>query len=211
MFNNLTEKELDAANGLIRHGLAKAGKALQMILNTPVVVNPVQLGDDNLEDTPEYSTKTKDKRTHLLKTELVGDLKGFCHLILSQEEVEKIQNHCLPANIMNENTPQNRLMKLEHLTEIDNIVAGTVITEFANYLNLKVYGNVPSLHIMHAEEVNKYIHAEAVVYSSSNYFKAILQAADLHISADFIWLFQDNFANCIKEFSQSDRRVEIAQ
>lgn len=210
MFSNLTDKEAKAASQLIGVGVEKAAKALESILNTPVSVTSVEYGNDDLEQVPAYSTKQMDKKTHLLKTELVGELKGFCHLIFSEEEVMSIQNHCLPDEILHNNTAQNRLMKLEHMTEIDNMVAGAVITEFANYLDVEVYGNVPSLHIMHAEEVNKYIHAEAVVYNSGIYFIAALEAPDLGVKSDFVWLFQESFIDQLKGFAESDRATQLA-
>ena len=89
------------------------------------------------------------------------------------------------------------------------MVAGAVITEFANYLAVEVYGNVPSLHIMHAEEVNEYIHAEAVVYNSGIYFIATLEAADLGVKSDFVWLFQESFIDQLKGFAESGKAAEL--
>ena len=81
-------------------------------------------------------------------------------------------------------------MKLEFLTEIDNMVAGAVITQLADHLNMEIYGNVPSLHVMQAEEVNKYIQAESILYNSKVEFRAVFNMPFLNIESEFVWLIE---------------------
>ncbi|MEO9801676.1 MAG: hypothetical protein ABJF04_00445 [Reichenbachiella sp.] len=197
MFNNLTDKEIDATNKLLQFGLSKAAKAFQGILGTEASLKSIDSELTRISDVPQYCTKM-DSKTHLLKTELVGDLKGFCHLIFTENEVQKVQNAGLPEEVLLNNNPETRLMKLEFLTEIDNMVAGSVITQLANFLDLEVYGNVPSLHVMQANEVNKYIQAESVVYNSKVEFRATFSVPHLGVSPEFVWLLQENFIDKVK-------------
>ncbi|MEO9967360.1 MAG: hypothetical protein ABJF11_16295 [Reichenbachiella sp.] len=208
MFDNLTEREVDATNKLLRFGLSKAAKALQSVLGSETNLVSFDTTLDRVLDVPQYCTKTENK-THLLKTELVGDIKGFCHLIFSEDEVQKIQNVGLPEEVLMTNNPETRLMKLEFLTEIDNMVAGSVITQLANFLDLEIYGNVPSLHVMQASEVNKYIQAESAVYDSKVEFRAIFNIPELNVRPEFVWLLQESFLNKMKDNAEQVLTREI--
>lgn len=210
MFSNLNEKELQVAERLLKYGLAKGSLALEMVVQSPVVIKQIELSVPNVKGILQYSNKN-DKKSHLLKTDLVGDLKGFCHLIFSDDDVTKIQTKCLPADILEANNSQSRLMKLEFLTELDNMVAGAVITELANYLELGVYGNVPSLNVVNAEEVNNYIHNEAVELEANHVMRGILHIPELNVFAEFIWLFQERIIELVQNFAKSDRSKEIVE
>ena len=202
MFSKLTDIEIKAIDKLLRFGLSRAVLALKGILATEVSLESLDFDLKREGEAPNYCTK-KDKKTHLLKTELVGEVKGFCHLIFSEYEVEKIQNACLPEEVLNNNNPETRLMKLEFLTEIDNMVAGAVITQLSNHLSMEIYGNVPSLHVMQAEEVNKYIQAESVLYNSEVEFRAVFKMPFLNIESEFVWLLQDTMLDKIRENAES--------
>ena len=200
MLNILTEEELRTTQQLIQKGLAKSAISLEQIINSPIEVNSIQYVIEDQNGVPQYSTKTG-RKVHLIKTEIIGDLKGICHLVFSQEEVEKVQEKCLPKEIMAVNSPETRLMKLEFLTEIDNILAASMIAQFANHLNLKMYGHVPSLQVMKSNELNSFIYDEAVSMNSSVQFKATLCSSELEIMPEFIWLFKEDFIQYSREYA----------
>ncbi|MBU2913583.1 MULTISPECIES: hypothetical protein [Reichenbachiella] len=209
MFSDLTENEKGIAERLMKLGLAKGALSLEMMVGSPVVMKSVEMGVPSVKGVNQYTNK-EDHKLYLLKTELVGDLKGFCHLIFSEEDVLKIQTKCLPPDIMEANNSQSRLMKLEFMTEIDNMVAGSVVTQLANYLNLEVYGNVPILTTMKAEEANGHIDTESVDHSSTNILRTVYHVPELNIFTEFVWLFQDRFMDLISEFSKSEKSKEFA-
>lgn len=198
MFNNLTERENSATEKLLKFGLSKAAMAFKSILRTEAALTGIESDLGPNGEVPQYSTKS-DGKTHLLKTELVGDVKGICHLIFSEVEVQKLQNAGLPEEVLMNNNPETRLMKLEYLTEIDNMVAGAVVTQLANFLNLEIYGNVPSLHVMQADEVNKYIKAESGVSDAKVEFRAAFDIPELGVKPEFVWLLQESFVDKVKE------------
>ncbi|SMD32918.1 Chemotaxis protein CheY-P-specific phosphatase CheC [Reichenbachiella faecimaris] len=208
MFNNLTERENSATEKLLKFGLSKAALAFKNILGTDASLKDIASSFEHLGSAPQYCTKAEGK-THLLKTELVGDLKGFCHLIFSEHEVQKIQNAGLPEEVLMNNNPETRLMKLEFLTEIDNMVAGAVVTQLANFLELEIYGNVPSLHVMQADEVNKYIKAESEVYDSTVEFRATFGIPELEVQPEFVWLLQENFLDKVKSKAENVLAKEL--
>lgn len=210
MFSELTEKEVRVATRLIDLGLSKAAKALQSILNSPISITALDFIITNSVDEidTDFCTKRKTK-TYLLKTILVGELDGICHLVFSEEEVSTVYGACLPESILTGKSEQNDMMKKEFLTEIDNIVAAAAITEFANFLELNVYGGVPSLHVMNAEMTNQYIAGQSDMLRSIIKFKAHFHAPELDIFPDFIWLLDDNFIDKIKNLSNSSKAEEL--
>lgn len=208
MFNNLTERENSATDKLLQFGLSKAALAFKSILGADATLSDIKSDLEQIGEIPQYCTKS-DGKTHLLKTELVGDVKGLCHLIFSEQEVQRLQNAGLPEEVLVNNNPETRLMKLEYLTEIDNMVAGAVVTQLANFLNLEIYGNVPSLHVMQADEVNKYIKAEAGVYDSKVEFRAVFNIPELNVQPEFVWLLQESFIDKVKENAENVLAKEL--
>ena len=210
MLGNLTEKEVQVAEKLLKYGLAKGTLALEMVVQSPVVMKQLDLTLPSVKGVPQYSNKTEPK-SYLLKTELVGDLKGFCHLIFSDEDVAKIQGKCLPASLVEENNSQSRLMKMEFMTELDNMVAGAVVTELANYLELEMYGNVPALNVINSEEVNEYIDKEAIEMDANHAVRGIMHIPELNVFGEFVWLFQDRIVELVQNFSKTEKANDIVE
>ena len=117
---------------------------------------------------------------------------------------------CFLSSILENNNPETRLMKLEFMTEIDNMVAGAVITQLSNHLEKEVYGNVPSLHVMQADEVNKYIESEAKVYDTSVALRAVFSIPALDVEAEFLWLMKEEFIESIKLKAEAVLALELA-
>lgn len=199
MLNNLKENEIEVATKLINGGLSMAKSSMEQILQSPITIRKIDYGKDT--QAPHRYEKPDGDNVHLLKTELMGDLKGSCHLIFTSDEVEKINEACLPPQILSDDSDQAKMMKMGFLTEIDNMVAAAVITEFANFLGLELYGKVPSLHVLDATAVNDYLGAESEVYNTVIHFKAIFHGTELDITPHFVWMVQDEFVNKIKEIS----------
>ena len=197
MLNNLKENEIEVATKLINGGLTMAKSSMEQILQSPITLEKVAFGIEK-EDITKFGSKDG-QNVSLIKTELKGELKGSCYLVFSESEVEKINKACLPAEILNSDSPESKMMMMGFLTEIDNMVAAAVITEFANFLGVDLFGNVPSLHVMKQDEINEYLANETTDYDSVIHFKAIFQGEELDISPDFIWIFNEKFMDKIKE------------
>jgi len=198
MLSNLKENELQLATTLINDGLDMAKVSMEQILQSPIVLKKIDYGHDE-EDIPQVNSKNGD-RLHLIKTELKGQLKGSCFLIFSEEEVEKIYNTCLSPDMLADNSDQGMEMKMAFLTEIDNMVSAAVITKFSNFLDLELFGYVPSVNVISADEVKNYLDAELATFETIIHFKAIFHGTELDISPDFIWMFNDKFLEKIKDF-----------
>lgn len=202
MFNAMNENEIKIATKLINHGLSKAAGSLGQVLNSPIDIKAIDFSIVHLKDVPQFCHKSGE-RIHILNTKLIGELKGISHLILSEAEVNKIHKACLPQSILDSDNAESNTLKTELLTEIDNIVAASAITEFANFLDLRMHGGVPSLKVMPADEVNSYIQEGSATLSSMIQFKAYIHGPELDIIPDFVWLIEEKFTNKIQDFAES--------
>jgi len=197
MLDKLNENELEVASKLVFDGLSMAKRSMEQILQSPISMEKVDYSDTAQAALPRYQD-SDDQSVHVIKTQLVGELKGISHLIFSEDEVRKIYKACLPASIIDSNSPESKMMKIGFLTEVDNMMAAAVITEFSNFLGLEMYGHVPSLHVMKASEVNTFLEKESGEFDSFIHFKANFQGVELDIAPDFVWVFQEEFVNKIK-------------
>ena len=70
--------------------------------------------------------------SHLITTEIFGDITGKSYLFLSDKEFE-----ILTSGVVNSD------LKEEFIKEMDNVLSASVITHLSNNLNLKMYGDIP--------------------------------------------------------------------
>lgn len=197
MLSNLKENEMAAATDLINGGLSMAKTCMEQILQSPMDLKKIDFGTEN-QKVPMFSSKSG-QRLHLIKTEMKGQLSGSCFLIFSEDEVTKIYKACLPEEFITDNSEESQDMRMAFLTEMDNMVAAAVVTEFSNILDLELFGDVPSACILDAEEVDEYLASESAVFETIVHFKANFHGVELDIAPDFIWMFSDQFVDKIKD------------
>jgi len=197
MIEHLNENELKVATKLIFDGLSMAKSSMEQILKSPISIEKIEYDGNDLGVKRFFNEK--EGNVHLIKTELMGDLKGTSHLIFSETEVSHLYKACLPDSIILDDSNESKLMKMGFLSEIDNMVAAAVITEFSNFLGIEIYGKVPSLKVLEATEVNEYLADESKGYDSVVHFKAVFHGKELDISPDFVWVFQNKFVDKIKD------------
>ena len=196
MMEHLNESELKVATKLIFDGLSMAKASMEQILQSPISIEKIDY-DKNPEANRSYSDR--DGSVHLIKTELMGDLKGISHLVFSEAEVNKLYKACLPESVIFDDSKESSLMKLGFLSEIDNMVAAAVITEFSNFLGIEIYGKVPTLKVLSGSDVKAYLDEESKEFDSVVHFKAIFEGKELDIAPDFVWVFQNEFVDKIKD------------
>jgi len=196
MISDLNEDELKVATKLIFEGLSMAKASMEQVLQSPISIEQIEYGTSDL-DIDRFGGD--DSEVHVIKTALMGELKGTSHLIFSENEVNKLYQSCLPPKIANDDSNESAIMKLGFLTEIDNMVSAAVITEFSNFLGVEIYGNVPSLKVIKANELNNYLTNESSEFEQIIHFKAVFEGKELDISPDFIWVFHNKFVDKIKD------------
>ena len=197
MIADLNDDELKVATKLIFEGLSMAKASMEQILQSPISIEKIEYGTSDL-DVGRFGES--ESEVHVIKTELMGELKGTSHLIFSETEVDKLYRSSLPAKIVDDDSNESTIMKLGFLTEIDNMVSAAVITEFSNFLGIEIYGNVPSLKVIKAHQLNDYLTEESSDLDSQIiHFKAVFQGKELDICPDFIWVFHNKFVDKIKD------------
>ncbi|MEM6643125.1 MAG: hypothetical protein AAF616_09115 [Bacteroidota bacterium] len=195
MIPDLNDSELKVATKLIFEGLSMAKASMEQILQSPINIEQIEYGSSDM-DIDRFGGN--ESEVHVIKTELLGELKGTSHLIFSEQEVKKLYESSLPKKIVEDDSKESTIMKLGFLTEIDNMVSAAVITEFSNFLGVEIYGNVPSLKVIKAKEINDYLQEESSDLEQIIHFKAVFEGKELDISPDFIWVFHNKFVDKIK-------------
>lgn len=196
MIADLNDNELKVATKLIFEGLSMAKSSMEMILQSPITIEQIEYGTSDM-DVDRFGGL--DSEVHVIKTELMGELKGTSHLIFSEKEVSKLYESCLPKSVVEDDSKESTIMKLGFLTEIDNMVSAAVITEFSNFLGVEIYGNVPSLKVIKASQISEYLTEESSELEQIIHFKAVFKGKELDICPDFIWVFHNKFVDKIKD------------
>ncbi|MEM6735365.1 MAG: hypothetical protein AAF620_04775 [Bacteroidota bacterium] len=196
MIPDLNENELKVATKLIFEGLSMAKASMEQILQSPISIEQIEYGTSDM-DIDRFGGD--ESEVHVIKTELMGELKGTSHLIFSEKEVKKLYEASLPKNIVEDESKESTIMKLGFLTEIDNMVSAAVITEVSNFLGLEIFGKVPTLKVIKAREINNYLADASSEFEQIIHFKAMFHGKELDICPDFIWVFHNKFVNKIKD------------
>ncbi|MCR9249563.1 MAG: hypothetical protein NXI20_04035 [bacterium] len=191
MSNYKGAKELEVAKQLMHGGLYSAIKSMGQILNSPI----------SLQILPEENLvfKPSNQESHIVKTVLKGEIIGTCYLILTEHEVNIINSTGLPKSVMLDNSENGKAIRTGFITEIDNMISAAVVTELANSLNILLYGDVPSQMKLPNSVVSEYLESEAEVYDTMIHFNAFMQCEKLQIKPLFIWMFQSQLMEKIKE------------
>ncbi|PIB34950.1 hypothetical protein BFP72_05850 [Reichenbachiella sp. 5M10] len=197
----LNEKEQKLAQRLIEDGLNSASTTLSSLLKSPISITKIDFGNDAMDSVKESLEENKIGGYHILRTELIGELQGVCHLIFSAAEIEAINQISVPASLLESSAAEAKLLSEGFLTELDNIVSASVITELSNGLDMDIFGHVPSLHIMDATELQSYLVADASQFNNVVHFKANFKGEELNVCPEFTWMFQDQFLTRVKEVS----------
>jgi chemotaxis protein CheY-P-specific phosphatase CheC len=207
----LNPKELNAARSIINIGLSRAATSLSFFMKEEIRINGLDLRFNKFENQSDFTCKFGNN-IHFLVTEVIGELKGTCCLIFSEEEADHLRTAALPQDIR-ENVQMMAEMSDAIMLEVDNIISASVITEFSNLLGHKIYGGVPNLKKFTVNEMEEFVKQN---YEKEMYiinFKSHFVSSKLDFKPDFVWLFDDSFLNSVKEFSASQsnlKKLEVA-
>jgi len=196
---NLNTKELFAAKSIINQGLSKAAESLSFFMKEEIHFNELSFSINKIDKGIDFTSKFG-TNIHLLITNVIGELKGVCCLIFSEEEADKLRHTALPKEII-ENPALMAEMSDAIMLEVDNIISASVITQFSNILNHKIYGGVPELKKLSTEELNDYIHSNFMQDLYIINFKTQFASSQINFNPEFVWLFDNTFMNSVKSFA----------
>jgi len=198
----LTKKEEDVAKEIISAGLVKAAESLTFFMNETITLKDFE-EDKLIEQPPLELGKKEEASILLLTTKVIGDLKGVCCLIFSEEEADHLRQAALPPEIL-ESPEMMAEMSDGIMLEVDNIISASVITQFSNLLKVKIHGGVPDLKRVNYKEMESIIQEDInnELYLIS--FKTSFESAKVAFNPEFIWLFDNAFIESIKEYAKNN-------
>ncbi len=204
--NGLTDKEIGVAKSIIVQGLQKAAESLTFFMNETITLKDFE--NDKLLDNPpvELIKKSDEQNILLLTTKVIGELKGVCCLIFSEEEANHLRQAALPPEILN--SPEMMAeMSDGIMLEVDNIISASVITQFSNMLKVKIYGGVPDLKRVNYAEMETIIQEdiENELYLIS--FKTSFESTKVAFNPEFVWLFDQTFIESVKQYAIENENV----
>lgn len=202
MMKDLTPQEVDIAKKIISAGLVKSAESLSFFMNETITLKDFD-ADKNLDNPPLELGKKDENNIHFLITKVIGEMKGVCCLIFSEEEADHLRSAALPPEILN--SPEMMAeMSDGIMLEVDNIISASVITQFSNLLKVKIHGGVPSLKKISSKEMEEYIANEVnnELYLIS--FKTSFESSKAQFNPEFVWLFDNTFIEHIKNYAAQE-------
>lgn len=198
----ITEAQLLFARKIVNQGLLKAAESLSFFMKETISLDGLDYNFNKPSNPADFTSK-KGENIHLLITEVIGELKGVCCLIFSNEEADRLRNAALSPEIMS-NPEIMAEMSDGILLEVDNIISASVITQFSNILKHKIHGGVPKLKKLNSEGINQYVKSKLEDDMFIISFNTHFVSAHLDFSPQFLWLFDSSFTNSIRQYAAGE-------
>lgn len=197
----------EAAKALFREGYLKAAASLAALSGKKADITKMEI---TFSAPGNLLEKLSDKKDFtVLLTEVIGDARGKSFLVLDPYEVDKLSEMMLSKLKNFDNTEEFREIILK---ELDNVMAAAVITVLANFLNLKIFGDVP--HIIKPEE-NTHAWLEKEL-SKARQLTAIHSAVDFTFEDDiklqpsFFWILDEHFYNALNQKAERHENSSLS-
>jgi chemotaxis protein CheY-P-specific phosphatase CheC len=190
----LFDKKLDSNKILksaFESGYSNAARSFSQMMKDKIYFNNFHISSyklDAIDLQDQVYIKRQNEPKILLTTEIFGEITGRSYFLLTEREFD-----LLTSNIPQSMDPTLNF-KQEFIKEVDNILTASVITELANELNQKMYGDVPVL-IERAngriEDIifDDFSEQDDEIYINSSFFSSSNCPS---ISPLFIWAMNSN-------------------
>ena len=195
---NLTSQEIDVAKTIISAGLVKSAESLSFFMNETITLKDFD-AEKHLNNPPLELNKKDESNIHLLTTKVIGEMKGICCLIFSEQEADHLRKAALPQEIL-DSPEMMEEMSDGIMLEVDNIISASVITQFSNLLKVKIHGGVPNLKKVTSKEMEEFISGEVDQELYLISFKTSFESSKANFNPEFVWLFDNTFIDCIKNY-----------
>ena len=207
MASVLENNELDIAEKIIYIGMKKASEAMAFFTKAEVSIKNLEINLVDLDSKKPILEPNKEELITVLITHLVGELNSSSFLILSESDTQNLGALCLPEKFRVSAGNSNEMLDALML-EMDNIIVGSVVTQFSNIFKYKVHGDVPSLKRLKNFELNDFIKNEL---NSSNFllhFNCTYSSPNIKLTPEFYWLLDTKFINAIKKIAINNNEIE---
>lgn len=202
MMKDLTPHEIEVAKKIISAGLVKSAESLSFFMNETISLKDFD-AEKNLDNPPLELGKKDESNIHLLTTKVIGEMKGICCLIFSEEEADHLRKAALPQEIL-DSPEMMEEMSDGIMLEVDNIISASVITQFSNLLKVKIHGGVPNLKKVTSKEMEEFISGEVNQELYLISFKTSFESAKVQFNPEFVWLFDNTFIESIKNYAAQE-------
>ena len=202
MMKDLTPHEIDVAKKIISAGLVKSAESLSFFMNETITLKDFD-AEKNLDNPPLELSKKDESNIHLLTTKVIGEMKGICCLIFSEEEADHLRKAALPQEIL-DSPEMMEEMSDGIMLEVDNIISASVITQFSNLLKVKIHGGVPNLKKVTSKEMEEFISGEVNQELYLISFKTSFESSKVQFNPEFVWLFDNTFIESIKNYAAQE-------
>ncbi len=202
MMKDLTPNEIDVAKRIISAGLVKSAESLSFFMNETITLKDFD-AEKHLDNPPLELGKKDENNIHLLTTKVIGEMKGICCLIFSEEEADHLRKAALPQEIL-DSPEMMEEMSDGIMLEVDNIISASVITQFSNLLKVKIHGGVPNLKKVTSKEMEEFISGEVNQELYLISFKTSFESAKVQFNPEFVWLFDNTFIESIKNYAAQE-------
>lgn len=198
-FLNTTEKKV--AEDLFNAGFKKAAQSFSSISRQEI---NIEMTDVEVSRVWENNYHAHQGVLTLLTTDIIGELNGKSYLIFNQDECNTLYEACFP----NKDDKNREMLEEAFLKELDNILSASMITEFSNFLQASIYGDVPGFCRDSAEKINHLIQvdfeqksqdAESIFLIANTKFSL---KNDLSFRPQFFWKLTDSFISMIKKVAE---------
>ena len=194
---NLTEQEVNTAKEIIAQGLNKAAQSLSFFMKETITLKESDFSVSNEENISIKNSSTAES-LFVLTTELKGELKGICFLVFNAEEKDEICRVALPPEIFN-NPDKLKNMQEPLLLEVDNIISASVITQIANQLKQKIYGDVPKLSLLNPTQLKEIIIQHMKPNKLIIGFQTEFVSNKSHFHPEFFWILEPEFIDSVRK------------
>ena len=144
---------------IMQSGFERAASALSRIIEKPVDVSHVE--SLRFPDSTLVLAPKSEEDIVVLTTQLIGEVPGKSYLIFNDHESAEIRS------VMQQ---PNAALHDASLLEIDNILSAAVISDLSNALAAEVYGDVPQLVKIPAQQLKEFFQTDIMTSDSSQYF-----------------------------------------
>ncbi len=199
---DLTPNEIDVAKKIISAGLVKSAESLSFFMNETITLKDFD-AEKHLDNPPLELGKKDENNIHLLTTKVIGEMKGICCLIFSEEEADHLRKAALPQEIL-DSPEMMEEMSDGIMLEVDNIISASVITQFSNLLKVKIHGGVPNLKKVTSKEMEDFISGEVNQELYLISFKTSFESSKVQFNPEFVWLFDNTFIESIKNYAAQE-------
>lgn len=207
MITELSKIEYDITKEVISISLSKAADSLSFFIQEKVLFQLLDL-KINSKEFSHLSKNESAQKNYLLTTNIRGEIGGKAYLLLNELEAEKLVATNLPESVK-KNPTDKAIMTDAILLEIDNIITASVVTQFSNILQCKIYGDVPQLTILNSNEVGSFLSDKNSDNLNIIYFNSRFITNHVDINPEFIWLLDDKFFNSVKQVISDEKKMEL--